>query len=283
MNRKNKKMNKSEPRKYFIFPRALKHFMKKNLFPAVFLSVFFFCMPLQGCKNDKPAGINPQKQNAGRHLKHIFMDDNGITGFFTDGSVALGPWYDLNDVTLEALYGEEPYAFYKELPDSLLIEDKEILFSDDNGALAREWIMIDFKWTGSANTITNYAAFTEDFDSEDMQEIDDTCFIEIMPETKIIDDEESEEALSYFTSMDDYAYYLSESRARFKSMNIKSITAQNRYLLFSLKGGSRIIVDTEAEQSGKHIKALLYKKGKKPLIVDITDSNTQQYKYYLQN
>ena len=248
--------------------------------PLIFILPAFAAGCGEKSAKDKVSG----KAAETRRLKYVVKDDNGIIGFFNDGSAVTGRWHDINDATLETLYNEEPSAAYKELPDGIALSGgDEIKFSDDDRAISSKWAMIDYSWIHSYGAVTDYSAYGGIFHSDDILKINDTCFIEMTPETKTFENEESEEADAYFAAMDDHAYYINEIRSKFENIGVKNTITENRYLVFTLKGGSQIIVDTLAEQNGKRVKAFLYKKGKLPLIVNIADSNMEQYKYYLQN
>jgi ribosomal protein S30 len=129
--------------------------------------------------------------------------------------------------------------------------------------------------------ITNYHPYRENISTDSIQAINETCYISILPETREFEDETSEEADAYFTAMDDLMYYFYVTGEQFEKIGIKEVVASKKYLLFTLNSSEKIVVNTREEQnSGQH--ALLYKKGEIPVWVDITDSEMEGVKEYLQ-
>jgi hypothetical protein len=100
----------------------------------------------------------------------------------------------------------------------------------------------------------------------DVQSIDATCFVEIWPENREFEDEDSDEAAAYYAMMDDLAYYMSETRTMFEGMGVNSVVARQRYLSFPLTGGTTVVVDTK--NIGVY-DALLYREGQIPICIDI--------------
>ena len=99
--------------------------------------------------------------------------------------------------------------------------------------------------------------------------INKTCLIEILPDEQHFDDENSEEAQDYYTAMDDWSWYIVQTRERFEKMGIKSIATDKRYLSFILANNEKMIIDTKKEYNGERVNALLYKKGHAPIIIHI--------------
>ena len=99
--------------------------------------------------------------------------------------------------------------------------------------------------------------------------INKTCFVQVFRvEAKDFEDEDSE---AYYTAMDDLAYYMYNTRERMTSLNVESVTSKQRFLSFEVEGGSPIIIDTDKHRGGTL--ALLYKKGRKPLAIDIVSDS----------
>jgi hypothetical protein len=131
--------------------------------------------------------------------------------------------------------------------------------------------------------ITNFRPHSDAIPADSIQPVTETCLVEMMPETRYFEDEESEEAEAYFTSMDDRAYYSWQTRRRFERMGVKSVLARKRYLSFEIDGGEKIIVDTRDEQNGHHVDALLYKRGRIPMLIDIVINDMDSINAYLED
>ncbi len=151
---------------------------------------------------------------------------------------------------------------------------------------------------GSSEEIATDAAFVDEYDgyeyfdlarylvdeegipADSIAHISTTCFVQIWrPEVKTFEDEESEEAEAYFTAMDDLVYYMYESSEKMKNLGTADTAIRSRFIKFDVAGSSYLIVDTE--KCEQQVNALLYKKGNKPLVIDITDGNTGREKLYL--
>ena len=135
--------------------------------------------------------------------------------------------------------------------------------------------------TYSPFLITDYQPYSNTIHTDSILFINETCLIEVWPDRPEFDDEDSEEAQEYYESMDDWYWYIAETRERFEKMGIKSVVAK-RYLSFTLSNGEKIIVDTKKEQNGELVSALLYKQGHIPMLVYIDNHNMEIIEDYLQ-
>ena len=66
-------------------------------------------------------------------------------------------------------------------------------------------------------------------------------------------------------------------------MGIKSIYLKKPYLKLNIENNEEIIIDTEQEINNHNAQALLYIKGKRPLIIHLitSDNNLDEIKKYL--
>lgn len=127
--------------------------------------------------------------------------------------------------------------------------------------------------------LNRYIVDEKDIPADSIEHINETCFVQIWRvEIKEFEDEESDEAQAYFIAMDDLGYYMFESSEKMKALGLADTTVKQRFLRFDV-ADSTLVVDVEKGE--QKISALLYKKGQKPLIIDITDSNTSREKSYL--
>ncbi len=118
-------------------------------------------------------------------------------------------------------------------------------------------------------SITGFQPDDGTIPADSIQGIAETCLIEIWPEVRYFEDENSDEADAYFASMDDWQYYMFETRSMFADMGVNSIRAEQRYLSFTFADGVKIVVDTEKEQNGFTVDVLLYKEGHIPIVIHI--------------
>ena len=113
---------------------------------------------------------------------------------------------------------------------------------------------------------------------DNTQTVNETCLIFVCPEEQNFEDENSEEAERYFTIVDDFVFYSSETAMRFKEAGINCIAAEKRYLSFILDNNEKYIVDTKKQGN---FDALLYKKGQTPILVDIVVNDFESIADYL--
>jgi len=109
--------------------------------------------------------------------------------------------------------------------------------------------------------------------ADSIQEINETCLVMMTPNEQDFVNDESQEALA------DYGFYSSETNVRFQKLGINTVAVEKRYLSFALENGENHIIDTK-EQS--LFEAFLYKKGEKPIQVDIVANDWKSIAKYLQ-
>ena len=229
--------------------------------------------------------IKAKNEESPRKLKYLFSANGGLIAYFDDGSVAGCPRCDLSTHNVLEMFNSEPHANYKEYPNHLLTkygdyESEDALF--EQGKITQDWVIINYHHIPYPETVTNFKPYTEgEITSDSIEEINKTSLVIILPEEKHFDDEESEEAQAYFTGVDDWVYYISETCTRFEEMEINIIHTKKPFLLFTINNNEQIIIDTDKKQHNFEISALLYKKNELPIVVDIVLNNTDTYKQYL--
>jgi hypothetical protein len=119
----------------------------------------------------------------------------------------------------------------------------------------------------------------ENIPADSIQVITENCLVVKYPEEQNFDDEESDEAQSYFTFFDDFIYYSSETNVRFRKLGIDFVEVEKRYVSFALNNGENHIIDTKEQSVWV---AFLYKKGKEPIPVDVHRSDWKTVADYLQ-
>ncbi len=140
-------------------------------------------------------------------------------------------------------------------------------------------------WAGSAErNVTLYRAYDQPRLGNDAFELSQTELVLIQPELKKFADENSEEAADYFTAMDDWAYYASETARLFEALHVKVVNTDKRYLIFTQGADQRMIFDTQKPRQDSEEGtwgAFLYRQGQPPIAIDITDNDMAAAKAYL--
>lgn len=121
--------------------------------------------------------------------------------------------------------------------------------------------------------------------NKDAFELQQTELVLIQPELKTFADENSEAAVDYSTTMDDWSYYASEITQSFEALHVKVVNTDKRYLIFTLGKDQRMIFDSQEPLSDPEDAggwgAYLYRKGQAPIALDITVSDMAEAKAYL--
>lgn len=138
--------------------------------------------------------------------------------------------------------------------------------------------------TAFATAVTLYRPYDQAV-KEDTFEMQQTELVLIQPELKTFADENSEAAMDYSTTMDDWSYYASEISQSFAALHVKVVNTEKRYLIFTLGKDQRMIFDSQKPLSDPEDAggwgAYLYRKGQAPIAVDITVSDMAEAKAYL--
>ncbi len=251
--------------------------------------IFIILIALIGiyCGNKK--NTNPIKsitlENRTKKLKYLLSANGGSIGYFDDGSVVGCPRCDFDENVEESLLHLEVIANYTIYPTYLFVkypdyESKEFFF-DEYGSVNDDWKIINYQRIEFNKSVATFVSRAISEDS--IQDITSTCMIEMPLEIKHFENEESDEAQTYFTVMDDLLYYVHNTRERLSEKGIQSIIPTKQYLRFTLSDGTKIIIDSGANLNGINVSALLYKKGELPLILDIVDGDVELENDYLQN
>jgi len=133
--------------------------------------------------------------------------------------------------------------------------------------------------TTACNQATKKQSEYGNIPSDSIQVINETCLVLKCPEEQHFDDENSEEAQNYFTVLDDFVFYSSTINSCFGKLDIHFIKVEKRYLSFALNNGKNHIIDTKEQSIWE---AFLYKKGEKPISVDVFNSDWKAVAEYLQ-
>ena len=115
--------------------------------------------------------------------------------------------------------------------------------------------------------INDFQPYSDDMRSDNLLDITETCFIEVYSE---------EQTIEYSEAMDDWFLYIAETKEKFAKMGVKGVVGK-QFLSFIIDNNEKIIVDTKDRDWG----IILYKSGKKPLLVDNVPENWKAISEYL--
>jgi len=215
----------------------------------------------------------PTQNHVRRKVRHVYSAEGADLICFDDGT-AFYEHYDYV-VSTGKMDSEKPediepnttYMEFKESPNCLHVTDREeselsnpwCLFNDF-GRIINGWKIINYYNIHSPIQITNF--LTANIPAENIQSINETCLIFIAPEE----------------SYEEWMWYEDDRKKEFAEMGISSVSAQKRYLSFTLFDGDKITIDTKSKQNGAACSALLYRKGYIPIMISISgDSEEDKY------
>lgn len=133
--------------------------------------------------------------------------------------------------------------------------------------------------------VTGCKAYDQTGVRDDTFELDQTELVLIQPVIQTFTDENSQQAMDFSTMMDDWSHYASEITRSFEALQVRVVSTDKRYLIFTLGENQRMIFDSRQTPStpdeAVSWQALLYRKGQVPKLIDITDNNMAEAKAYL--
>jgi len=155
-------------------------------------------------------------------------------------------------------------ATYKEFPTYLLFNTSNTMWKifDDFGRIDWGWRIVNYYRIFHTWQITTFEPKTANIPEKDIQNIRETCLIFISPE----------DVYQY----ENWARYEDDRKLEYAQMGIGAVSAQKRYLSFTLFDGDNIIVDTKKKQNGiTSPTALLYRQGYIPIMVSISGESEE--------
>jgi hypothetical protein len=230
-------------------------------------------------------------------IKDRRIDGDYFALFFDDGRARLTDEFTKNMENLPPNDTNDTFDDY--YPDNLRVKvnsDQEFImkFFDSSGGILPGWTIINYYTIRSQLQITDLIP-DSDLSKENLSQydnselIEDTCLIIPLPlpQQHFVDDD-SAEAQEYNAAIAyewmSYKYDTRATRARFEKMGIKTIYPEDRkFLSFWLSDNESVAVNTQREQNGKKVDALLYRKGYIPIRIDFIGDEREDMlaKYYL--
>lgn len=223
------------------------------------------------------------EKNEENNVNHLFVANGGSVLYMKNGEKRSQARFDTDgDFVIELLKVAQPNGTYKDYNNFLIEDNDTISFFEDFGKIAPGWMILKGSRIKNNLQIVSFSSLKNE-NSNEIESIKSTCLIIFSPETKNFDDENSKEADSYFTVMDDWGYYSSELSTYFEKFSIKSKYTKKRYIELEIENKKKIIIDTKSKINDYYTSCLLYKKGTTPIIVYlIMDDNTiDEIKNYL--
>ena len=218
-------------------------------------------------------------------VNHLSVANGGSILYLKNGEIKGQARFDTDGDFVLELLKTDTYDSYKDYDNYLInkIGDTTYFF-DESGRIGNDWKILK-----GVNVKENLqvASFTssKQKNSNEIEVVGKTKLIIFSPETKTFKDENSIEAENYFTTMDDWNYYSSELKNYFAKLKIETFYTKKRYLQFEIENGEKIIINVKNKINNYNAQCLLYKKGKRPIIVYLvtSDEDKDEMNNYLKN
>ena len=228
---------------------------------------------------EKPITQNPRDQ-----VQHLFSANGGSVLYLKNGEIKGRARFDTDGDFITELMKTKTYGNYIEHDDYVIGKQRAdtTFFFNEFGRIDEGWNIIKGISIENPMQIVSYKS-PKNLDPKDIETVSETRLIIFDPETKTFKDENSPEADAYFTAMDDWNFYSSELNQSFEKLGIKTIYLNKRYLSIKFPDQKEIIIDTKSKINGNLMQALLYKKGKMPIVVPLIplEEDLNEVKAYL--
>lgn len=216
-------------------------------------------------------------------VRHFFSANGGSILYLKNGEVKGQARFDTDGDFITDLMKTKIYATYREF-DNYLTESNggTTPFFEDVGQIDASWKILKGETVENPMQVFSYHS-PKNPKPENVETITETTLIIFNPETKTFADEHSEEAEHYFIAMDDWNWYSHELSENFEKMGIKTIYLKKPNLKLKIGKNREIIINTKQKINNYNPQALLYVKGKRPLIVHLIASENRwdEIKTYL--
>jgi len=227
----------------------------------------------------KTINENPRDQ-----VQHLFTANGGSILYLKNGEIKGQARFDTDGDFITELMKTETYGHYTDYDDYLIDKKNKdtTFFFNDFGRIDEGWSILKGISIENPMQVVSYQSPKNPNPSQ-TETISETRLIILSPETKTFADENSEEADAYFTAMDDWNFYSLELNESFEKLGVKTHYMKKRFLGLDLPNHKSITIDTKSKINGYNALALLYKKGKMPIIVSLIfgDNNLDKVKEFL--
>jgi len=226
----------------------------------------------------KPPIENPTDQ-----VQHLFTANGGSVLYLKNGDIKGQARFDTDGDFITELMKTETYGKYRDYDDYLIdVKNKDTTFFFNNyGKIDEGWSILKGMSIENPMQVVSYQS-PKNLKPSETETISETSLIIFAPEIKTFADENSKEADDYFTAMDDWNFYSLELDESFEKLGVKTHYMKKRFLKLDLPNQKNVI-DTKFKINGHNALALLYKKGKMPIIVSLifNDNDLDEIKNFL--
>jgi len=211
---------------------------------------------------------NVRTENPRDLVQHLFTANGGSILYLKNGDIKGQARFDTDGDFVTELMKTKTYGHYDEYDDYLIGKEYKdtTFFFNQFGKIDESWNILKGISIENPMQVVSYKS-PKNPNPKEIETISETRLIIFDPETKTFKDENSQEAENYFIAMDDWNFYsheLSESLGKF---GVQTKYLKKRFLTFNSQ--NKNVIDTKSKINGANVQALLYKKGKMPIIVPL--------------
>ena len=220
-----------------------------------------------------------------KKVNHLFVANGGSILYLKNGDIKGRARFDTDGDFVLELLKTETYGKYKDYKNYLIEESGDTTtFFDENGRIGNDGKILKGVSVKNNLQVVSFTAPKQDKPNE-IEIVNTSKFIIFSPELKEFKDENSIEAENYFTTMDDWNFYSYELKHYFDTLKIETLYTKKRYISFVIENGEKIILDTKNKINNYKTQCLLYKTGKRPIIVYLpsTEEDQDNVQNYLKN
>ncbi|WP_268846997.1 hypothetical protein [Flavobacterium aestivum] len=218
-----------------------------------------------------------------KEVNHLFVANGGSILYMKNGDVKGAARFDTDGDFVGELLQTKTYGKYKDY-DNYVIGDQgdTLAFFDENGRVGMDWKILKGVDINNELQVVSFTSPKKEVPNE-TEIVTTTKLVIFSPETKSFKDENSVEAENYFAAMDDWSYYSNELSKYFEELGVKPFYSKKRYLTFEIENGKKITIDTKKQINNFNVQCLLYRKGKRPIIVYLlpNDNDKEEIQRYL--
>ncbi|MCD9855703.1 hypothetical protein LUD75_13350 [Epilithonimonas sp. JDS] len=211
---------------------------------------------------------NISTENPRNNVQHLFTANGGSILYLKNGEIKGQARFDTDGDFVTELMKTKTYAHYDEYDDYLIGKERgdTTFFLNEFGRIDEGWNILKGIDIENPMQIVSYKS-PKNPNPKEIETISETRLIIFDPETKTFKDENSPEAENYFTAMDDWNFYSHELSESLGKLGVQTKYLNKRFLNFNLL--NKNVIDTKSRINGANVQALLYKKGKMPIVVPL--------------
>lgn len=212
----------------------------------------------------KPVEESPRDQ-----VQHLFSANGGSVLYLKNGEIKGQARFDTDGDFITELMKTKTYGHYDEYDDYLIGKEHRdtTFFFNEFGRIDEGWIILKGIDIENPMQIVSYKS-PKNPNPKEIETISETRLIIFDPETKTFKNENSEEAENYFIAMDDWNFYSHELSESLGKLGVQTKYLTKRFIKIDLSNKS-ILIDTKSNINGTNAQALLYRKGKMPIVVPL--------------